>query len=88
MVKVADTPLPKRLEGVGWYAKALAVKRVITNKGKKTPGIDGNFWATDDEKIRAVYELQTCTYKGIHVQTFSKAGFPGMDSGRGHQELF
>ena len=63
MVKVADTPLPKRLEGVGWHAKALAVKRVITNKGKKTPGIDGNFWATDDEKIRAVYELQTCTYK-------------------------
>lgn len=58
--------LVKRLQKLvtnSFYAKALAVKRVITNKGKKTPGIDGNIWATDDEKIRAVYELQTCTYK-------------------------
>lgn len=58
--------LVKRLQKLvtnSFYAKALAVKRVITNKGKKTPGIDGNIWATDDEKIWAVYELQTCTYK-------------------------
>lgn len=58
--------LVKRLQKLvtnSFYAKALAVKRAITNKGKKTPGIDGNIWVTDDEKIRAVYELQTCTYK-------------------------
>ncbi len=27
--------------------KSLAVKRVITNKGKNTPGIDGDIWSTD-----------------------------------------
>ena len=58
--------LVKRLQKLvtnSFYAKALAVKRVITNKGKKTPGIDGSIWVTDDDKIQAVYELQTCTYR-------------------------
>ena len=30
-----------------FYAKALAVKRVISNKGKNTPGIDGVKWNTN-----------------------------------------
>lgn len=36
--------LVKRLQYLmtnSFYAKAIAVKRVITNKGKRTPGIDG-----------------------------------------------
>lgn len=58
--------LVKRLQKLvtnSFYAKALAVKRVVTNKGKKTPGIDGDIWATDEDKIRAVYKLETCSYK-------------------------
>ena len=58
--------LVKRLQKLvtnSFYAKALAVKRVVTNKGKKTPGIDGDIWTTDEDKIRAVYKLETCSYK-------------------------
>jgi RNA-directed DNA polymerase len=35
-------------------ARALAVKRVTENKGKKTPGIDGELWATPEKKAAAV----------------------------------
>ena len=31
-----------------FYGKALAVKRVISNKGKNTPGIDGKLWKTEN----------------------------------------
>lgn len=58
--------LVKRLQKLvtnSFYAKALAVRRVITNKGSKTPGIDGNIWVTDDDKIQAVYKLRTYAYK-------------------------
>jgi RNA-directed DNA polymerase len=34
-----------------FYAKALAVKRVTSNKGKKTPGIDGVLWKTASAKM-------------------------------------
>ncbi len=42
--------LVKRLQKLitnSFYAKVLAVKRVITNKGKNTPGIDGDIWSTE-----------------------------------------
>lgn len=58
--------LVKRLQKLitnSFYAKALAVKRVTTNKGKKTPGIDGVVWLTDEEKIQAVYKLTTDSYR-------------------------
>ena len=29
-----------------WYAKLMAVKRVMTNTGKRTPGVDGVLWTT------------------------------------------
>ena len=38
-------------------ARLLAVKRVTTNKGRKTPGIDGIIWSTPEQKIQAVHEL-------------------------------
>lgn len=58
--------LVKRLQKLitnSFYAKALAVKRVITNKGKNTPGIDGDIWSTDKDKIQAVHNLTTSSYK-------------------------
>ena len=57
--------LVKRLQYLmtnSFYAKAIAVKRVITNKGKRTPGIDGELWKTDVEKMKAVNELNCQTY--------------------------
>ncbi|EQD72200.1 reverse transcriptase, partial [mine drainage metagenome] len=35
-------------------AKALAVRRVTTNQGKNTPGVDRMLWKTPEEKSRAV----------------------------------
>lgn len=44
-------------------AKVLAVKRVTENRGKKTPGIDGECWDTPEEKWEAVFRLQRRGYK-------------------------
>ena len=44
-------------------AKAIAVKRVTTNEGKKTPGVDGVLWSTDKAKYVAVLDLKRNGYK-------------------------
>jgi RNA-directed DNA polymerase len=46
-----------------YFAKLLAVKRVTSNKGKKTPGIDGVIWLNNRRKLSAVSELNR---KGYH----------------------
>ncbi len=46
-----------------FYAKALAVRRVTTNKGKRTAGVDGEIWGTPAEKMRAVLSLTDKGYK-------------------------
>lgn len=46
-----------------FYAKALAVKRVTTNKGKKTAGVDGVLWNTPAQKMKAVLNLTDKGYK-------------------------
>lgn len=46
-----------------FHAKALAVKRVTTNKGKKTHGVDGVLWKGSRAKMRAVESLCQHGYK-------------------------
>jgi RNA-directed DNA polymerase len=46
-----------------FYAKLLAVQRVTSNKGKKTPGVDGVLWQGARAKWRAVYSLRRRGYK-------------------------
>lgn len=72
--------LVKRLQYLmtnSFYAKALAVRRVVTNKGKRTPGIDGELWITDKDKMNAVWELNCQTYhakplRRIYIEKFGK----------------
>lgn len=72
--------LAKRLQYLitnSFYAKALAVKRVVSNRGKKTPGIDGEFWKSDKEKVNAVRSLDCQTYhakplKRVYIEKFGK----------------
>jgi RNA-directed DNA polymerase len=45
------------------YAKVLAVKRVTSNKGKKTPGVDGVLWRDTGAKWRAVRSLRRRGYR-------------------------
>ena len=46
-----------------YYAKLLAIKRITSNKGKRTPGIDRIVWSTAKQKIDAVSELKRKGYK-------------------------
>jgi len=38
-------------------ARAYAVRRITTNKGKKTPGFDNILYTTDEQKYQAVEDL-------------------------------
>jgi RNA-directed DNA polymerase len=44
-------------------AKFLAVQRVTTNKGHRTPGIDNKVWRTGQQKLAAISLLQRRGYK-------------------------
>lgn len=46
-------------------AKLLAVKRVASNKGKRTPGVDGKCWNTPRQKWKAAQNLQRRGYKPL-----------------------
>jgi RNA-directed DNA polymerase len=44
-------------------AKVLAVRRVTENKGKRTPGVDGETWTTPGQKMAAVRNLRQRGYQ-------------------------
>ena len=46
-----------------YYAKLLAVRKVTTNKGKNTPGVDKVLWNTLAQKMRAANSLTDKGYK-------------------------
>ena len=48
-----------------FYAKALAVKRVTSNKGKNTSGVDKQLWDSPKRKYKAISELRR---RGYHPQ--------------------
>jgi RNA-directed DNA polymerase len=49
-------------------AKALAVKRVTENRGRKTPGVDGKTWSTPEEKWEAVQRLSNKRYRPLPLR--------------------
>jgi RNA-directed DNA polymerase len=51
-----------------FYAKLLAVKRVTSNKGKKTPGIDGVLWRGVRAKMQAVLSLLRRGYRPLPLR--------------------
>jgi len=53
----------QRLLTNSFYAKLLAVKRVTSNKGKNTPGVDGVLWQDVEAKWQAVNSLCRRNYK-------------------------
>lgn len=46
-----------------FYAKLTAVRRVTSNKGKSTPGVDGVIWKTSRQKSGAVKQLGRRGYR-------------------------
>ena len=57
-------------------AKAMAVKKVTSNKGSHTPGVDGIVWRTDERKAQAILDLQQEGYraKPLRRKYIPKAG--------------
>jgi RNA-directed DNA polymerase len=51
-----------------FYAKLLAVKRVTSNKGKKTPGIDGVLWKGARAKMQAVFSMRRRGYRPLPLR--------------------
>ena len=49
-------------------AKALAVKRVTENQGKKTPGVDRVLWRTPAAKLKAIKSLQRRGYRPLPLR--------------------
>src|SRR5262245_17925228 len=48
--------------------KALAVQRVTTNNGRKTPGVDGVVWENQEKKARAIGGLQKRGYRDLTIR--------------------
>ena len=46
-----------------YYAKLLAVKKVISNKGSKTPGVDDEIWNSDKKRYQGATNLNNKGYK-------------------------
>lgn len=51
-----------------YHAKLLAVKRVVSNKGKRTPGVDGIIWNTSKKKMQAVSTLRRRGYIALPLR--------------------
>ena len=59
-----------------YYAKLLAVKRVTSNKGRHTPGVDGVVWSTPRQKLEAVELLKR---QGYHPLPLRRIYIPKKD---------
>lgn len=58
----------QRLLTRSYAAKALAVKRVTRNKGKRTSGVDGRLWSTPNSQRNAVSQLRQHGYKPMPLR--------------------
>jgi RNA-directed DNA polymerase len=63
----------QRLLTHSFSGKAVAVKRVTENHGKKTPGVDGVTWNTPELKAKAVKSLKR---KGYQPQPLRRVNIP------------
>ncbi len=74
----------QRLLTHSFYAKCLVVKRVVSNKGAKTSGVDGILWRTPLQRMRAVKSLRRRGYKS---QPLRRIHIPKKDPRRGQRPL-
>jgi RNA-directed DNA polymerase len=58
----------QRLLTHAFSGKALAVKRVTENPGKRTPGVDGVLWDTPAKKATAIHTLRQRGYRPCPVR--------------------
>jgi RNA-directed DNA polymerase len=58
----------QRLLTCSFSGKALAVKRVTENKGKRTSGVDRVLWSTPQSKLKAIASLQRRGYRPLPLR--------------------
>jgi RNA-directed DNA polymerase len=58
----------QRLLTCSFSGKALAVKRVTENKGKRTSGVDHVPWSTPQSKLKAIASLQRRGYRPLPLR--------------------
>ncbi len=63
----------QRLLTHSFSGKALAVRRVTENTGKRTPGVDGQTWNTPEQKATAMHTLRQ---RGYHPQPSRRVYIP------------
>jgi RNA-directed DNA polymerase len=63
--------------------RALAVRRVMENQGKRTPGVDGVVWDNPKEKIEAVLTLRQRGYQALPLRRI----YIPKNNGRGWRPL-
>ena len=79
IVKAQREGRPGKVKALQWtlthsfYAKALAVKRVTSNKGKNTAGVDKVLWTTPNAKMGAIANLKRRGYnpqplRRVHIK--------------------
>ena len=69
----------QRLLTHSFSGKALAVRRVTENQGKKTPGVDKIFWDTPEKKAQAIHDLRQRDY---HPQPLRRVYIPKSNGAR------
>lgn len=62
-----------RLLTNSYYAKLWAVRKVTSNRGSRSPGIDGVAWISNADKMRAALSL---TKKGYHARPLKRKYIP------------
>ncbi len=60
-------------------AKASAVRRVTSNRGKNTPGVDGKVWRTPRQKMQSIRSLRR---RGYRAQPLRRIYIPKSRGGR------
>src|SRR5208283_2106025 len=58
----------QRLLTCSFSGKALAVKRVTENQGRRTPGVDGVSWTTPAARLKAIRSLQRHGYRPLPLR--------------------
>ncbi len=80
--RIAKAVLEKRINLVkklqyllskSFYARLLAVKRITSNKGKRTAGVDNEKWCSDSSKYKGALSLTNKKYRAVPLKrTFIK----------------
>lgn len=74
IAKAAKNKQYRKMRSLQWilahsyYGKLLAIKRVTSNKGKNTPGVDGVIWRTPLQKMRTIELLKRRDYNALPLR--------------------